>query len=361
MTNENKENNYDKVDRTDFKGIDLGKITKLILSKRKTFYRPLIIVFVVSCIYIFSLPRYYSTDAKLAPEMDNPLGEGSIGSIASAFGFSFGDMQTSDAINPLLYPNLMEDNAFVSNLFSIQVETAKGDINTSYFNYLLKNQKKPWWSTIKSWISNLFASKPKNDDADTFDPYKMNIEQDGVAGHIRANINLSVDKKTGIISVTIKDQDPLVCKTIGDSVINLLQEFITEYRTNKANIDVQYYTALVDSAREEYKSAYQKYADYSDANTNVILQHFQTKLTDLENDMQLKYQTYSALTTQLQAAKGKVQERTPVFTIVKGASVPLKPAGPKRVFFVLCMTLLTTFCVIAYILLNQFKKTMDQM
>ena len=36
-----------------------------------------------------------------------------LGSIASSFGFDLGEMQSSDAINPLLYPDLMDDNAFV--------------------------------------------------------------------------------------------------------------------------------------------------------------------------------------------------------------------------------------------------------
>ena len=64
-------------------------------------------------------------------------------------------------------------------------------------------------------------------------------------------------------------------------------------------------------------------------------------MEDLENDMQLKFNTYTNLNNQLQAAKAKVQERTPVFTILKGAAVPIKPAGPKRIIFVGVITLLT--------------------
>ena len=56
--------------------------------------------------------------------------------------------------------------------------------------------------------------------------------------------------------------------------------------------------------------------------------------------MQLKYNTYTALNNQLQAAKAKVQERTPAFTVIKGADVPVKPSKPKRVIFVLAMTFL---------------------
>lgn len=321
--------------------INLKNISRRIWKEKKKFYRPMAVVFVLSCVYIFSLPRYYATDAKLTPEMSSSLDGGALGSIASAFGFNFGDAQTADAINPLLYPDLMEDNAFVAKLFDIPVETMEGDVKTTYYDYLKKRQKQPWWGGAKSWFLNLFKSKPKDTYGQgEFNPYTMSKTQSEVADVIRGNISLSVDKKTGVITVNIKDQDPLICKTLGDTLISQLQEFITDYRTNKSRVDMEYYSALVDSARNEYTEAYRKYAAFADANTNVVLQRYQTRLADLENDMQLKYQTYSALMTQLQAAKGKVQERTPVFTILKGAAIPVKPAGPKRVIFVAMMLIL---------------------
>ena len=94
--------------------INLVEVVRKIYSKRRKFFLPLSITFVLSCVYIFSLPRYYMTDASLAPEMESSLGAGgTLGSIASSFGIDLGEMQTSDAITPLLYPDLMEDNAFV--------------------------------------------------------------------------------------------------------------------------------------------------------------------------------------------------------------------------------------------------------
>ena len=42
----------------------------------------------------------------------------------------------------------------------------------------------------------------------------------------------------------MQDQDPLICKTVADSVRNRLQDFITVYRTDKARKDVRYYENL---------------------------------------------------------------------------------------------------------------------
>ena len=46
--------------------------------------------------------------------------------------------------------------------------------------------------------------------------------------------------------------------------------------------------------------------------------------------------------------KAKVQERTPAFTVVKGAAVPIKPSGPKRLIFVIGMCFVATLILSLY-------------
>lgn len=170
---------------------------------------------------------------------------------------------------------------------------------------------------------------------------------------MQGNISCNVDKKTNVISISVTDQDPLVCATMADSVRVKLQDFITRYRTNKAKIDLEYTKKLYSNAKKEYEKARQVYASYSDANQDVILQSFVSKKEDLENDMQLKFNTYSTLTMQYQAALAKVQERTPAFTILQGASVPIRPAGPKRMIFVAVMLFLTFIGTSVYIVMRK--------
>ena len=304
------------------------------------FIKVLPIVFVLSCVYIVSIPRTYSTDAKLAPEMGNAINGGTLGSIASAFGFDFGDMQTTDAITPLLYPDLMEDNAFATKLFAIKVENNKGDIKSTYYEYLKKYQKYPWWKSSISWIRRLFEKNQPVANKE-FNPYALTKKDNDIVNKIRKNVKLSVDKKSGVITLNTQDQDPRICKTLADSIMGILQEFITEYRTNKARADLAYYKRITAEAKHEYEKARQRYGSYSDANTDVILESVRAKRNDLENDMQLKYNTYTTLNNQLQAAKAKVQERTPVFTMLKGATIPIRPSAPKRMLFVLEMLVLS--------------------
>jgi len=338
--------------KKDIKVIDIVKITNKLWANKRIFFKTLPIAFVVASIYIMGLPRYYTTDIKLAPELGGTSMTSTLGSLASSFGFDLDNMQSNDAITPLLYPDLMEDNGFVTSLFNVQVKSKDGSIKTTYHDYLEKHQRPVIWLVPFEWARDLFKT-PGKEEAGKFDPYKLSKTEDDIASSIRDKIKINFDKKTAVISINIKDQDALICKTIADSVKTRLQSFITEYRTNKARTDYEYYLKLTKEAKQDYEKVRRQYGSMADANTEVTLKSLELKLEDMENDLQLKFNAYSTLSTQMQAAKAKVQERTPAFTVIKGASVPIKPSGPKRIIFVAFMLLLTFAGTSLYILHRQ--------
>lgn len=129
------------------KVIDLRVIAKKIWANKKLFYKVLPIVFIVSCIYIMGVPRYYSSEARLAPEMGCSINGGTLSSIASSFGFGINNVQSEDAISPILYPDLMEDNGFVTGLFNIRIVTMDGKVKSNYYDYL-KSIKKQAYGVI---------------------------------------------------------------------------------------------------------------------------------------------------------------------------------------------------------------------
>lgn len=338
--------------------IDLQQILQTIWKQRRLFAKVLPTVFIVSCLYIICIPRTYSTDMKLAPEISNGMSGGTLGDIASSLGFNLNDMQTSDAITPLLYPDLMDDNKFVAELAGIQVESLDGEIKCNYHDYLKDYQKKPWWGDVTDWIKSLL---PKGEDEDEVmaakglenSPYLLTKDEDKLLEAVRNNISLRVDKKTGIITINTKAQDALICKTLADSACARLQTFITDYRTKKACVDEKHYKQLMEEAKASYEKARRAYSGYADSHSEVVLESYRSKLNDLENEMQLRYNTYTTMTAQYQAAQAKVQERTPAFTMLKGATVPIKPTGPKRMFFVAGMLIFATIITSLYVTIKK--------
>ena len=84
---------------------------------------------------------------------------------------------------------------------------------------------------------------------------------------------------------------------------------------------------MYQQRQKEYYEAQEKYARYSDANQNVILQSVRIEQERLQNEQNLAFQVFSQVATQLQMSKAKLQEEKPAFAILEPASVPLYPSG----------------------------------
>lgn len=332
------------------KQIDVVAITKEMWQHRKLYYISLPIVFIISCLLIICVPRYYVSTSKLAPELSS-YNSSSLGDLASSFGFDLGGSSTNgDAIFPELYPDLIASNDFIISLFDVNVKSVDGTVNTTYYNYLSTMQKAPWWTSAMSTAMSWFAEKDSLGAKGNakVNPFRLTKRQDNIAHVISGNITCDVDKKNYVISITVKDQDPLIAATLADTVQARLQQFITNYRTSKARKDLHYYQELCTEAKAKYEKTRRMYGSYSDSNQDVILESYKLKQNDLENEMQLLYNNYTTLQTQVQQAQAKLLMQTPAFTILQSASVPLKPAGPKRMIFVLGMTFLAFIIVTIY-------------
>ena len=147
---------------------------------------------------------------------------------------------------------------------------------------------------------------------------------------IKKSMSANVDKKTGVTTLTVTLQDPLVAATVADSVVSKLQDYVTDYRTRKAIDDCAYWEKLYRERQSEYYAAQQAYATYVDENKGLYTQKSKVEGERLQNDMNLAYQVYNQMAQQLQLAQGKIQEAKPVFAVVNPATVPVKPAGPRK-------------------------------
>ena len=143
-------------------------------------------------------------------------------------------------------------------------------------------------------------------------PFRLTREENETVGSLQERIAASVDKKTMVVSLAVTMQDPLVAATLTDTVMRNLQNHITQYRTDKARHDLEFTQRLFDEAQGKYYAAQQRYAQYVDQNQALSRKSFQTEQERLQNEMSLAYSLYNQTAQQLQLARAKVQESTPV-------------------------------------------------
>ncbi len=339
---------------------DIGEIIKTLYAKKKTFLIVWGITFVLACAWIMPQPRYYLCEVSLAPE-SSESDAGGISSLAASMGFNMGGGASSDAIYPQLYPELFESTDFMVDLLSIKVRMKDNPEEMDFYTFLSAHQKiNPYMKPI-DWVKGLFRGAPSAADqraascAD-IDPFMMNEKTHKIVEKAMKAIKCDYDKTSDIITLSIETQDPLVCALMADSVKERLQNFIVEYRTKKSRDDYEYYCKLADEAYDNFDKSRIAYGEFCDSHREITLTSLNTVQATMEDDMQQKYELYKAMVTRREAALAKIQESTPAFTTLKSATVPVKPAGPKRMIFVAFMLVLATMATSIKILASQFKR-----
>lgn len=335
--------------------LDLTIIVPMLLKKWRVYAIYMAGTILFSLIFVFTIPRYYTCQVMLAPEA---YGDEGMNSLLSSFGL--GEAQTTnDAISPNLYPDLMTSKDFIVSLFPVEITTMDGKLTTTYYDYLLHHNKQAWYMKLLGTLLKAMKEEKPGVSAQvmegrTFSPsFILSDDQHNIVGAITNNITYDYDKKTGVVSFTVKDIDPLVCALMADTICNRLQDFILNYRTQKARSDLEYTQRIYAQTKADYEESNNRYVAAVDANWDMVNETAKAKLEALNNDKTLKYQTFSTTAQKLEAAKAKLQEATPVTTILQGASVPQKPAGPKRLLitlalmFLVCLACSTYFVVVS--------------
>ena len=348
--------------------IDLMVILRKIIAIRKKIYKAAGIGLVIGVIIAISIPKQYTVEVTLSPEMGSAKGSGLSGLAASFLGSDVAMGEGTDALNASLSADIVSSTPFLLELSAMEIPVTKNKVMT--LNTYLDEETSPWWSYVIGFpgmvidgVKSLFTEKDEitsfgKANQGTIELSKMESMKIEI---LKKMITASVDKKTSMTSVAVTLQNPRVAAVVADSVVKKLQKYIIDYRTFKAKEDCLYLEKLFKERQQEYYATQKKYADYLDSHDNIILQSVRTEQERLQNDMSLAYQVYSQVASQLQVARAKVQEEKPVFAVVEPAVVPLKPSGTSKKVYVLAFIFLSVCIVIFWNLfgkdfLNKFKE-----
>lgn len=332
--------------------IRLDLIFKLVKDNWKAYMLVMFVTALLSSLLIICVPRYYVVSVKLAPEYGEEGGfGGALGGAASLLGVNMNSMIGTDAILPEFYPDIINSTDFLVPIMYVPVKTQDGEFEGTYVEYLFTKEKYPWWSVALSNVKKVFAKKkePYNTSKDyKANPYALTASEYDLLQNISSVINCNVDEKTGVITLTVKTQDPLVAAILTDAVKEHLQKFITKYKTEKIGNELLHSTKLSEDAYNDYLVAQEKYADFVDKHQNLARQVYKVEQERLASEAQMALSIYSSLYQQKLFTEAELQKRTPAFTTLQNATVPVKPAGPKRMITVFVMTILSA---IAYTML----------
>ena len=356
MTENNINNQY-----PDDQEIDIMELISKLWKKRTMIIKWCVAGAIIGLIAGFSIPKTYTSNVTFAPETQQKTNS-SVSSIASMMGVNLNN--SVDAISVDMYPDIVHSTPFIVELFDLPVTFERKDsiITTTLLDYMKEYQKSPWWSHVTSapfkvlgWVMSIGKEKEEDTDIAINDLNVNNLpkrERD-VVKFFAENIMVNVDKKTGKTSMSLVLQDPQVVATVMDAVTVNLKNYMSDYRTSKARQDIENLEVICAQRKADYYLAQQAYAQSVDGNKNVARQSAQAELERLQQEMNLAYQVYSQVATQLEGARIQEQQAKPVFVIIDPVTVPIKKTAPSKAKLLVIFTFLAGCCAATWVLFGE--------
>lgn len=351
-------------------GEDWFKYIGKLWRQRKTVYRVCGVAVVTGLIIAFSIPKEYSVTVTLSPESGKSGVNGSLAGVTSMLGLgNFSGSTDGDALNFMLFPEILSSTPFALELYAMPVIEQEKE-NHVPLNEYMDNRSQVWWTWVAGLplkavrgVISLFSDEEEDDGQPEL--FHLTEKETETLKSIKESIAADIDKKTGITTITVTMQDPLVAATVADSVVAKLQNYITAYRIKKATEDCAYIEKLYRERQQEYYTAQRKYAAYVDENKELYTQDSKVEGIRLQNDMNLAYQMYNQVASLLQQARAKIQEDKPVFAVVNPATVPVRPSSPRKIFVLAGVIFLSFLGISAWLLFGkefwgEFKQTINK-
>ena len=341
--------------------IDIMEMISKLWKRRSMIIKWCIVGAVIGLIAGFSIPKTYTAGVTLAPELQQRTSSG-VSSIASMMGVNLNN--SVDAISVEMFPDVVHSTPFIVELFDLPVTFERKDsvITTTLVEYMKEYQKSPWWSAVIAfpfkvlgWCIDLVTpDKVEEESTDTIlDPTNLPKKERMIVKFFDKSIMINVDKKTSKTTMSLQMQDPLVVATVMDAVTENLKDYMSTYRTSKARQDVENLQVICDQRKADYHKAQQTYAKYIDANKNVILQSANAERERLQQEMNLAYQVYSQVATQLEGARVQAEQAKPVFVIIDPVTVPIRKTAPSKAKMLVVFTFLAGCCAAGWVLFGE--------
>ena len=365
------ESSNNRPDIDDVLDIDVTELLSRLWKSRTMIVRWCLIGAVVGLIVGFSIPKTYKARVILVPEVQQRTSSG-VSSIASMMGVNLNN--SVDAINAEMFPDVVHSTAFIYELFDLPVtfERKGSMITVPLLEYMKDYQKSPWWNSVLhfpfkvlGWVIDILTPDPEYNTNDTgaLDVNNLPRKERAVVGYFAENILVNVDKKTLKVQMSLEMQDPLVVATVMEAVTENLKNYMSDYRTSKSRQDVQNLQVICDQRKSDYYKAQKEYASYLDANKNVVLESVNAERAKLQQEMNLAYQVYTQVATNLEGARIQAEQAKPVFVILENVSVPINRAAPSKAKILLICVFLAGCCAAAWALYRDivmdFKKRLN--
>jgi len=331
--------------------IDIIGILKDLWNHRRFIFIVTTVCLLIGVFFYIGSERVYYSEAKLLPESSNESSQ--LGQIFQQAENIFGLQRRGEEedIGVAMYPFIVESMPFQIELMQEEIYFSDLNQRITIFEYFTEHYKPSVVSRFYDFLWNITLGLPNSvmsiinsignggDDAieaidfslfsDFNQPTSLPSNIRSVANTVTGYITIQREPQSGFINVGVSLPDRVASTEMVIVVKNLLQNYVIDYRTEKALNNLLFIEEQYEEAKRNFEMLQDSLAKFEDQNINPARQSLVIQQERLQFEVEMAFALYSNIGRRYQEAKIAVQEETPVFRVHEPATIPTRPSDPK--------------------------------
>lgn len=332
-------------------------------SKRK------FIMICVGVVTLIAIVKYVSTDAKykasasILPVVDEGMASklGDMGGLAAMAGVDLSQSSNGNIITADLYPKVASSTPFLMELMNEKVKWNEPDTVMSLYEHVV--QRTPSFGdyllaytiglpgTIKSWFADEDSLVIDNSGEEpmyvVLDKYQRKA-----LSEMSEMIVVEEDPIYGTIELSCYAESPKQAATLASKAVELLQKIITEYKTKRARLSLNFIEERYSETMSDYEKIREQFYAYKDSHRDMISERVDIAYQKLSDEYNISYSLLKTLSSQMEQAKMTLMENTPVFSVVEPVVMPKEKDSPSAKWHLVLGVFLGGFFGIGWLLMQ---------
>lgn len=349
--------------------IDLLELARKLWGKRKFILKVTAVFAGLGLFVAIFSPKEYTSSVIMIPQFgDSKNKTGGLAGLAAMAGVNLNDLSgsTSD-LPPSVYPKIMASVPFKKELMLTKVKLDNTPSEITLYDYYTNDNYQPFHllGAIRKYTLGLpgIIINMVRGSNESLSPTRPNAEkylrltpkESSVVAAISSNVSLTINEKEGTLILTANMPEALASTQVVEAARLLLQKYITDFKVDKVRQNLDFIQQRYNEAKRSFEQKQMQLASFSDANRNVILASALTTRDRINAEYNLLYSVYSELAKQLEQAKIKVKDATPVLTVVEPAVVPNQKSKPNRPLILIGFAFFGGFVAVGFLLFKELK------
>ncbi|MFY0651243.1 MAG: hypothetical protein JXQ96_04380 [Cyclobacteriaceae bacterium] len=320
--------------------IDIKDFFSFISQKLKLLFVASIVGILLGVFIALTISKEYDARALLIPESGGTSTSGA-SSLLRQYGGLIGigggiSANQENSIPPLLFPEIVKSVPFQVELLTSVIRFSNINKEVSTYSYFRDFHRPSILYSVKEYTIGLpqkILSAAKSEKKDEYELLSFSgkdslitfsVGQLKLINDMQERIRLVISQETGIVELKVTLPDPQAAADLASISIQLLTKYVVGYKIGMAKANLAFIEQRLNEARHRFEQIQLEYARFGDRNMNINSSEFKIRESKLQTEHDLAFEIFKTLLKEFEQAKIKVQEDTPVVTVLEPVIVPIE-------------------------------------